>query len=206
MSNRLRSLRKKAGMTQQALADMMNVTDGTISYWETGKTNLSYATALSLANIFHVSPAYLLGESDTFSGNGMLKEPGARIPVVGAIRAGIPITAIEDVEDWEEIPAAMARGGDYIALRVRGSSMEPKIYDGDIAIIRRQETVENGQVAAILINGDEATIKKVKRTPEGIMLIAFNAEVYEPHFYSNQEIEALPVRIYGRLVEVRRKF
>lgn len=206
MSNRLRSLRKKSGMTQQALADMMNVTDGTISYWETGKTNLSYATALSLANIFHVSPAYLLGDSDTFSGNGMLKEPGMRIPVVGAIRAGIPITAIEDVEDWEEIPAAMARGGDYIALRVRGSSMEPKIYDGDIAIIRRQETVDNGQVAAILINGDEATIKKVKRTPEGIMLIAFNAEVYEPHFYSNQEIEELPVRIYGRLVEVRRKF
>ena len=167
---------------------------------------MDYQYAKTLADYFGVTVDYLLGDSNTFTGNELKKEPGARIPVVGAIRAGIPITAIEDVEDWEEIPAAMARGGDYIALRVRGSSMEPKIYDGDIAIIRRQETVENGQVAAILINGDEATIKKIKRTPEGIMLIAFNAEVYAPHFYSNQEIEELPVRIYGRLVEVRRKF
>lgn len=204
--SRLKELRRIKGIRQNEIAELLHISQGAVSQWESGRTNMDYQYAKTLADYFGVTVDYLLGDSNTFTGNELKKEPGTRIPVVGAIRAGIPITAIEDVEDWEEIPAAMARGGDYIALRVRGSSMEPKIYDGDIAIIRRQETVENGQVAAILINGDEATIKKVKRTPEGIMLIAFNAEVYEPHFYSNQEIEALPVRIYGRLVEVRRKF
>ena len=204
--SRLKELRRIKGIRQNEIAELLHISQGAVSQWESGRTNMDYQYAKTLADYFGVTVDYLLGDSNTFTGNELKKEPGGRIPVVGAIRAGIPITAIEDVEDWEEIPAAMARGGDYIALRVRGSSMEPKIYDGDIAIIRRQETVENGQVAAILINGDEATIKKVKRTPEGIMLIAFNAEDYEPHFYSNQEIEALPVRIYGRLVEVRRKF
>lgn len=204
--NRIRALRKKAGLTQQQLAEKIGVTNGAISLWELDRNSIGGTSAMQMAKLFDVSVAYLLGQDDTFSGNEIHKSSGVRIPVVGAIRAGIPITAIEEVEDWEEIPDAMARTGDYIALRVRGASMEPKIFDGDVAIIRRQETVENGQIAAVLINGDEATIKKVKRTPEGIMLIAFNAEVYEPHFYSNQEIEELPVRIYGRLVEVRRKF
>ena len=204
--SRLKELRRIKGIRQNEIAELLHISQGAVSQWESGRTNMDYQYAKTLADYFGVTVDYLLGDSNTFTSNELKKEPGARIPVVGAIRAGIPITAIEDVEDWEEIPAAMARGGDYIALRVRGSSMEPKIYDGDIAIIRRQETVENGQVAAILINGDEATIKKIKRTPEGIMLIAFNAEVYEPHFYTNQEIEELPLRIYGRLVEVRRKF
>lgn len=204
--SRLKELRRIKGIRQNEIAELLHISQGAVSQWESGRTNMDYQYAKTLADYFGVTVDYLLGDSNTFTSNELKKEPGARIPVVGAIRAGIPITAIEDVEDWEEIPAAMARGGDYIALRVRGSSMEPKIYDGDIAIIRRQETVENGQVAAILINGDEATIKKVKRTSEGIMLIAFNAEVYEPHFYTNAEIAELPLRIYGRLVEVRRKF
>ena len=204
--NRIKEIRKSKKLTQGELGALVGVSAAAVSQWEIGKSNISYNFAVELSDALGVSVDYLLGKENTFTGNELKKEPGARSPVVGAIRAGIPITAIEEVEDWEEIPAAMARGGDYIALRVRGSSMEPKIYDGDIAIIRRQETVENGQVAAILINGDEATIKKVKRTPEGIMLIAFNAEVYEPHFYTNAEIAELPLRIYGRLVEVRRKF
>ena len=84
--------------------------------------------------------------------------------------------------------------------------MEPKISDGDIAIIRRQETIESGQIAAVIINGDEATIKKVRLLPDGIMLIAFNPAVYEEHYYSKEEIADLPVRIYGRCIEVRKKF
>ena len=84
--------------------------------------------------------------------------------------------------------------------------MLPDIKDGDVAIIRRQESIENGQIAAVIVNGDDATIKKVRLLPDGIMLIGLNTEVYEPHFYSKQEIFDLPVRIYGKLVEVRRKF
>ncbi|MGN1006473.1 MAG: LexA family protein [Aristaeellaceae bacterium] len=204
--NRIKEIRKSKKLTQGELGALIGVSAAAVSQWEIGKANISYNFAADLAKKLSVSVDYLLGEADTFTGNEMQKPSGVRIPVVGAIRAGIPITAIEEIEDWEEIPDSMARTGDYIALRVRGASMEPKIFDGDVAIIRRQETVENGQIAAVLINGDEATIKQVKLSEAGIMLIAFNAEVYEPHFYTNQEIVDLPVRIYGRLVEVRRKF
>ena len=100
----------------------------------------------------------------------------------------------------------MAKKGEFVALRVKGDSMLPDIKDGDVAIIRRQESIENGQIAAVIVNGEEATIKKIRLLPDGIMLIGLNTEVYEPHFYSKQEISDLPVRIYGKLVEVLRKF
>ena len=172
---------------------MFGISPSAVSFWESGKNNIDWRCATTLAEKFHVTPEYLLGEA-------------VRIPVIGTIRAGIPLAAIEDIEDWEEIPADMAKKGEFVALRVKGDSMLPDIKDGDVAIIRRQESIENGQIAAVIVNGDDATIKKVRLLPDGIMLIGLNTEVYEPPFYSKQEIFDLPVRIYGKLVEVRRKF
>ena len=129
-----------------------------------------------------------------------------QIPVVGQVIAGIPTQALEEIIDWEEIPAAMAARGDYVGLRVKGNSMEPRICAGDVVIIRRQDTIESGELAVVFVNGDEATLKKVKRVDGGIMLVAFNSSVYEPHFYSNKEIDDLPVKIYGKVVELRGKF
>lgn len=204
--NRLRELRKKAKMTQEQLAAALSVTNGAISQWEVGRTLINYRHAVKLAELFNCTPEYLLGESNDYSSVELNSKTGFRIPVLGTIRAGIPVAAIEEIEDWEEISAAQAKTGEFVALRIKGASMEPKISDGDIAIIRRQETIESGQIAAVLVNGEEATIKKVKLLPDGLMLIAFNDSVYEPRYYSAQEIADLPVRIYGRLVEVRRKF
>lgn len=84
--------------------------------------------------------------------------------------------------------------------------MEPRIEDGEIVIVKQQEDVECGDVAIVLVNGDEATCKQVKKSPEGITLIGFNPVVYPPHFYSNKEIEELPVRVIGRVVESRKKW
>lgn len=204
--NRLRDLRKKSKLTQEDIAARLGVTNGAISQWEIGRTQINYRYAIELGNLFGVSPEYLLGEEDTFDAHHAVTKTGVRIPVLGTIRAGIPVAAIEDIDDWEEIDAALAKTGEFVALRVKGNSMEPKISDGDIAIIRRQETIENGQIAAVIVNGDEATIKKVRLLPDGIMLIAFNTAVYEEHYYSKEEIADLPVRIYGRCVEVRKKF
>lgn len=83
--------------------------------------------------------------------------------------------------------------------------MEPRILEGDIVIVRQQEDVDSGDIAIVLVNGDEATVKRVKKQAEGITLIATNTSVYEPHFYSNQEIRDLPVRILGKVVELRGK-
>ena len=203
--NRLKELRQKNRIKQKDIAVMLDVTAGAVSQWESGRVNIDWRYATILAEKFNVTPEYLLGETDTLD-DMKSAQSAIRIPVLGTIRAGIPVAAIEDVEDWEEITAALAKTGEFIALRVKGDSMLPDIKDGDIAIIRRQETIESGQIAVVIVNGDEATIKKVRISPDGIMLIGLNTAVYEPRFYSKEEVAELPVRIYGRLVEVRRKF
>ena len=130
---------------------------------------------------------------------------GVRIPVYGSVAAGIPIEAITDIEDYEEITEDMARTGSFAALKIKGDSMEPRFTAGDVVIVKLQDDVDSGDIAIVLVNGDEATCKKIKKTPEGVMLISTNPN-YEPMFYSNREIEEKPVRIWGKVVELRAKF
>ena len=131
---------------------------------------------------------------------------GVRIPVLGRVVAGIPIEAVEEILDYEEITPELAATGEFFALKIRGHSMEPRMMEGDVVIVRKQEDVESGDVAIVLVNGNEATVKRVKKQEEGITLIATNTSVYEPHFYSNKEIKNLSVQILGKVVELRGKF
>lgn len=136
----------------------------------------------------------------------LFSRKGVRIPVLGKVVAGIPIEAITDIEDWEEIPESMAATGEYFALRIKGRSMEPKLLEGDVVIVRRQEVIDSGDTAIVLVNGDEATVKQVKKTDAGITLVGLNVDVYQPHFYTNKDIEALPVQIIGKVIESRHKW
>lgn len=99
--------------------------------------------------------------------------------------AGTPIEAVEDILDYEEIDAKTAASGEYFALQIKGQSMEPKISDGDVVIVRQQSVCNSGDIAVVLVNGDEATVKRIKKRPEGIMLIPSNP-AYEPMFYSKE--------------------
>ena len=99
----------------------------------------------------------------------------------------------------------MARQGEFFALQVKGDSMEPKFSDGDVVIVRKQEDVDSGDIAIILVNGDEATIKKVQKFDGGINLVPTNS-AYPVLTYTNKEIEQLPVRVIGKVVELRAKF
>lgn len=128
-----------------------------------------------------------------------------RIPVLGNVAAGIPIEAIEDIIDYEEISEELAHTGDFFALKIKGDSMEPRICNGDVVIVRKQNYAESGDLVIVLVNGDSATCKKLAKYPSGIRLIPFN-QAYEPLFYSNEEIENKPVRIIGRVVENRQKY
>ena len=128
---------------------------------------------------------------------------GVRIPILGKVVAGIPLEAITDIDGWEEISPKMAASGEYFALRIKGQSMEPKLHEGDIVIVKRQSDVESGDTAIILVDGEDATVKQIKKTKEGIMLIGLNIDVYPPHFYTNREIADLPVQIIGKVVESR---
>lgn len=136
---------------------------------------------------------------------GQAPRKGIKIPVLGRVAAGIPLEAVEDIVDYEEITPEMAASGEHFGLNIQGDSMAPRICSGDVVIVRKQESVENGDVAVVLINGQDATVKRFYATEHGIKLVAANP-AYEPMFFSPEEIRSLPVTVIGRVVELRGKF
>lgn len=203
LGDRLRALREQSGKTQRELATLLCINRVSYTQYENNKRTPPPDTLRKLAIIFNVSVDYLLG-NDVMKTSAAKK--GVKIPVLGRVVAGVPIEAIQEILDYEEITPELAATGDFFALKIRGHSMEPRMLEGDVVIVRRQDDVDSGDVAIVLVNGNEATVKRVKKQKDGITLIATNTSVYEPHFYSNAEIADLPVRILGRVVELRGKF
>lgn len=198
--NRIKQLRTGLEMKQSDLAKRLNVGQNTISNWETGKTEPDTGSLQKMASLFGVSIDYVLGHVTLKT-----SEEGLQVPVLGDVAAGIPIEAIQDIVDYEEIDAALAGSGEFFGLRLKGSSMEPRMREGDVVIVRKQDDVESGDVAVVMVNGDSATVKRIKKGPSGITLIP-NNPVFDPMFYTNEEIQSLPVRILGKVVELRAKF
>lgn len=130
---------------------------------------------------------------------------GIEIPVLGRVAAGIPITATEHIIDTEEISQAMAADGEYFALQIKGDSMEPKISNGDVVIVRKQSDADDGDLVIALVNGDDAVCKRLKKYEEGIALLS-NNPAYNPMYFSNKDIVEKPVSIIGKVKELRAKF
>ena len=208
---RLKALRKERGYSQEDVAKMLGIGRTTYLKYESGENKPSRKLK-ELASLFGVTTDYLLGRDSAPAARPAASESarkkGVRIPVLGHVVAGIPIEAVQEYDDWEEIPEEMARRGEYFALRVTGDSMKPVICNGDVIIVRIQPDVDTEQIAVVGVNGNEATVKKIIKDPHrhGITLYGYNAEVYQPTFYSEEEIETLPVTIYGLVVEARHKF
>ena len=198
--NRLRELRLSRGLTQEKLASLLNVSKSRISMYENGNREPDFETLELIADFFNVNMSTLI---DVSSKNSHLSR--LRIPVLGYVKAGIPIEAVEEIIDFEEISDSMASRGEYFALSVKGDSMEPKISHGDVVIVRKQNEVENGELAVVLINGNDATIKRFYKTDFGITLISSNTN-YAPFNFSKEEVKNLPVTIIGKVVELRAKF
>lgn len=203
IGNNIKRARELKGLTQDELAKRMGYKSrSTIARIENGDNDVSQSKLKKFADILDVSIDFLLDD-----GNKKLQIPharGIRIPILGRVVAGIPLEAITDIEGYEEITPKMASLGEYFALKIKGHSMEPQILDNDVVICKCQSDVESGDIAIILVNGDEATCKQIKKSQEGVTLIGFNPVVYPPHFYSNKEIETLPVNVIGKVVELRR--
>lgn len=202
---RMKTRRKELCLSAETIAERIHVSPTTIYRYEKGDIEKVPSDVLiEIAAALHTTPAYLMGwEEDESTATS---SPNAvKIPVLGKVAAGLPITAVENVLDYEEIPASLAATGDFVALQIKGQSMEPRIYEGDIVIVRVQPTAETGDLAVVIVNGDEATVKKIKFLPEGILLQPFNP-AYQPFFYSKHDIEYKPVRIFGKVVELRAKF
>lgn len=200
---RLKELRQKQGISQKDFAALIGIPANTYNQWENGKRQPDNETMLKLAEYFNVSVDYLLGRDD--EPTSVPRRKGVRIPVLGYVPAGIPLEAVEDILDYEEISPEMARNGEHFALKIKGDSMIPDIKNGDIVIIRIQPDVESGEIAIVKVNGDEATCKRVVKHKTGISIVANNPN-YEPVFFTNKEIEELPVTVVGKVVELRRSF
>lgn len=194
-SDKLKELRQARGITQKQLAEWSGLGRSQISNYENGLRTPDWETQEILADFFNVRLDYLM-DRDT---------PNTRIPVLGKVIAGIPLDAVEEIIDYEEIPIEMAKNGEYFALQIKGDSMEPKFSAGDVVIVRKQEDVDNGDIAIVLVNGNEATVKKIRKFDGGINLIPTNSN-YDVLTYTNTQIEQLPVRIIGKVVELRAKF
>lgn len=197
---RLKKMRIEKNLTQTEIAKMIYISQPAYSKYEMGTASPNPETLKKLAEVLNVSVDYLIG-------NDVPPErPGyVRIPVLGRVAAGIPIDAIEEVIDWEDISVNEVGNGEYFGLQIKGQSMEPKISDGDVVIVRRQPDVDSGDIAVVLVNGNDATVKRIKKSPQGVTLIPSNP-AYEPIYYSNEEIESLPVTVLGKVVELRAKF
>lgn len=198
--NRIKELRSERNIKQAELASIVKVSQAALSGYETGKYEADIETYKRIADFFSVSLDYLLGK-ETVPSNAI------KIPVLGSVPAGVPLEAIEDIVDWEEIPQSMASGEkEYFALEVKGDSMWPDYLPGDVVIVRRQPTCDSGDDCVVYINGYDATLKQVRLNAEDQSLtIVPRNQSYPPRTFTAEEIQNLPVTIAGVVVELRRK-
>lgn len=208
IGEKIKSQREKLNMPQVELAEKVSISKQTLYKYENDIiTNIPSDKIESIAFVLNVTPAYLMGwdENSSLQNNSSKNNKYIKIPVLGTVRAGYPTEAVENIIDYEEISESMARQGEYFALQVKGDSMLPKFSEGDVVIVKKQEDVDNGDIAIMLVNGDEATIKKVQKFENGINLIPSNP-VYDVITYTKKEIMSLPVVCLGKVVELRAKF
>ncbi len=200
VGQRIFEARKRRKISRKEIADFLQVHETTIKRYEDGNTKKLPTDRLEkIAKYLNTSIEYLMGWEEE------QKPHGVKIPVLGTVPAGIPISAVEDILDYEEIPKSWENQGAFFGLKIKGDSMRPILTDGDIVIVRKQSTADNGDTVIAMVNGDDATCKRYERSNNGIMLIPNNSS-YTPTFYTNEEIESLPVTIIGKVVELRRKF
>lgn len=207
---RLKKLRTDADLTMEELATKLNnkygsrITKSMISRWEHNLAMPRNPYLSMYAYFFNIDMNYLIGKTDIQNPLPTSNSTqGIRINVYGTIPAGIPIEAITEIEDWEEIPAAWAKGGnEFFALLVNGDSMYPKYLSGDVVILRKQANCECGDECAVYVNGYDATLKKIKKNEDGSVTLQPLNPNYAPQTYGINDEE---VNIVGKVVEIRRK-
>lgn len=205
MGERLKELRLKKGATQEEVGKVINVTKPTIMKYEKGLVeNLKRSSIEKLAKYFEVAPSYLmcLDENKT----DYLGNPVTTIPILGTVKAGYDYLAQENWIGTIDVETSLVGNGeDYFALKVHGDSMSPVLIEDDIVIIKKQNDFESGDIVVALINGDEATIKKGKKSDNSILLQPLNT-IYEPLIFTNSEMKTIPVEIIGIVKQLKREF
>lgn len=204
---RLKFYREKKGLSQQELAEAVGVSRSAVTKYEAGERFPDEAVLLKIASVLGCSLDSLMGRDFDSAPGGTYKKSDflpARdlvpVPVLGVIRAGEPVLAQENVIDVKFLPADEVRGGDYFYLKVKGDSMVGvRIYDGDLVLVRQQDTCDDGEIAVVMVNGEEATIKRFYRADGSVILKPENP-AYRPIVVRGED-----VRVIGVVKEVRFK-
>lgn len=202
IGHRIKARREQLQMTQEELAKKLGYkSKTTITKIENGTNDIVQSKVCDFAKVLNTTPAYLMGwedlEQHTPKSNGY---PTVRIPVLGDVAAGVPILAQQDIIGYEDIPADMAKTGEYFGLKIKGDSMEPKIHDNDIVIVKSMSNAENNDIVIAMIN-NEATCKRLHKYSNSVVLTAINSD-YKP-------IEVTPdenIQILGKVVMSISKF
>lgn len=202
IGHRIKERREQLQMTQEELAKKIGYkSKTTITKIENGTNDIVQSKVCDFAKALNTTPAYLMGWEDLEQpipkSNGY---PTVRIPVLGDVAAGVPILAQQDIIGYEDIPADMAKTGEYFGLKIKGDSMEPKIHDNDIVIVKSMSDAENNDIVIAMIN-NEATCKRLHKYSNSVVLTAINSD-YKP-------IEVAPdenIQILGKVVMSISKF
>ena len=205
IGKRIEHARELRSLTMDELASRIGVAKSTIQRYEKGKiTTIKLPVIDSIARELKVNPSWIIGKTDAMDVVNGNRTATITIPVLGRVAAGIPIDAISEIIDQEEIPLEMAKSGEYFGLRIKGDSMSPYIIDGDTVIVRKQDDADSDQIVIALINGNDGVCKKLRKIAHGLMLISLNPQ-YDPMVFDYSEIDSIPVKIIGKVVEIRRK-
>lgn len=216
IGRRIKERREELKMTQQELADRLGYRNkSSIAKIETGTNDIVQSKVVEFAKVLDTTVADLMGwtvaeeaaNAVSTLATKALKESkkGVSIKVLGRVAAGVPIEAVEEIIDTEEITEELAKTGEFFGLKLHGNSMEPRMCEGDVVIVRKQDDAESGDIVIAMVNGNDATCKRLRKYRDGIELISNNPS-YEPMFFSNQDIQEKPVKIIGKVVELRGKF
>lgn len=221
-SDRLKKAMSDKQMKQVDLCNKTGIDKALISNYLSGKYKAKQDKLHKLAIALDVSEGWLMGYDVDMDREWFEeKEPSEisidnaryietttktiKIPVLGKVPAGVPIEAIQDILGYEEIPASMLKSGNnYFALKIDGDSMYPDYKTGDIIIIKQQNDCNSGDDCVVMVNGDDATFKRIIKQEKSIILKPLNNN-YEPYYFNEYEILTKPVKIIGIAIEVRRK-
>lgn len=205
IKDRLKIALDLAGRRPVDLANATGISKSSISQYLSGYARPNDVNIYKMAKYLGVTEAWLMGFAAPMENAEKDQKNGVKIPVLGYVAAGIPIKEITDIIDYEEISEHLAKTGDFFALKIKGNSMEPRICDGDVVIVKCQSDVDTGDIAIVSVSNEYGTCKKIKKDSNGIYLIGLNPS-YDPKFYTNKEVATMPISILGRVVENRAKF
>lgn len=201
--NRLKKAMNLRNIKQVDLVEKTKIDKTLINKYLAGVSNAKQDKLTILAEALNVNEVWLMGYDIAMEPINIKTNDKIKIPLLGTVKAGYDYLAEENIVGYESIDNVSDKEN-YYALTVTGDSMEPLFSDGDIAIVHKQNDFESGNTCIVLINGDEATVKKVVRMENGIDLIAMNPYYPKKHF-SKEDMQEIPVKVIGKVVEARKR-